>query len=116
MKNIYVLVVGLCLLNQSFGQVKISGQVVDLNTKKPLENISVSIPELRRGVITDQEGHFLLNDLNKITYMINISEIGYASQNIYISLSRDTSILIQLEESPSELNEVVIVGVSRVSE
>lgn len=116
MKYFYTLIIVFATINGLVAQVKISGRVLDNITNKPIEFAIVNIPELKRGVTTEMDGSFIIADLKKGTYMLHISEIGYASQNIYINLLNDTSILIALEDNPTELNELVVVGISHATE
>jgi iron complex outermembrane receptor protein len=116
MKYIFTICLSLGIFQFLYSQVTISGKILDMATHQPLEHISISIPELKRGVVTDQQGNFSIADLKIASYMLHISEVGYASQNIHLAISKDTSFVVYLEESPSELNEVVIVGTSRTTE
>lgn len=94
------------LLNKSKKQqVEVSGIVVDENNE-PLVGATVMIIGSSNGVVTDIDGKFVLNVSDKA--QLEISYIGYVTQQIKITGSKNLYII--LHEDTQSLNEVVVVG------
>lgn len=96
-------------LFQGLSQHQISGQVLDAQTQAPLEQVSVYLPQLERGTITDTAGQFQLNDLPSGTYRLVASYLGYRtfSSNLAIGPGA-TPVEILLEPSAIEMEEVIV--------
>jgi iron complex outermembrane receptor protein len=94
----------------------ITGTVTDKTDGKPIIGASVNVPDLRRGSITDAEGHYTLNNLPKGIYLVQVTYLGYATYNQRVDLSKTTTLDIQLVPSSIEAGEVVITGVSKATE
>ena len=63
------------------------------------------------GVITDEDGKFALSVEHEGSMVLSISFIGYATRSIELGKSLDTDLgTITLQESQSELDEVVVAG------
>ncbi len=94
----------------------ITGTVTDKADGKPIIGASVNIPDLRRGSITDVNGHFTLNNLPKGVYLVQVSYLGYGTFNQKVDFSKITTLDVQLQASSLEEGEVVITGVSKATE
>ncbi|MDO3642041.1 TonB-dependent receptor [Mucilaginibacter sp. L3T2-6] len=94
----------------------ISGTVTDKADGKPIIGATVSIPDLRRGSITDVNGHYTLDNLPKGIYLVQVTYVGYASFNQRVDFSKITTLDVQLQVSSIETGEVVITGVSKATE
>ena len=89
----------------------ITGRVLDKNTNSPLPGVSVFIPELNRGVVTDLDGNFTITSLPEKNITFQISFIGYATQVQTVRPNNaGKAVVIQLEESMTNIDEVVISG------
>lgn len=90
----------------------ITGSVTDKSTGKPLIGVNITIQDLRRGGVSDKDGKFTINNINPGTYTIVFEYIGYATQNIEnISISSNSTTelpVVQLEERPIPLNEIIV--------
>ena len=98
-----------CLLLSStliFAQTTVSGKITDSKTGAPIPGASVKIKSSKKGTTTSLEGIFKLpvgaDDV------LEISAVGFKSQTYKMTGQSDIS--IALEESASELNEVVVTG------
>jgi len=110
----YIFSVAMVLSTVSaFAQYKISGNISDISNKEPLIGASVSIPDLKTGTISKANGNFEFPNLKKGTYLIQFSYAGYKSHFETIDLKNDTTLTISLEPSATELEGVVITGVTR---
>lgn len=107
----------------SFGEDmngSVAGIILDKETNEPLEYVSVAIftdhdQELITGTITTLDGSFVIRDLNKGKYFVEVSFIGYEKQiikEIEIEAKRSTINIGQiiLPRSVEQLNEVEIVA------
>jgi len=84
----------------------LTGTVVD-EQKEPLMGATVKIFETSKGTITDLNGYFSLKVSGKVT--LNISYIGYTSQNISINATT-SNINIVLKDASNSLNELVVTA------
>lgn len=74
---------------------------------KPLRNVSILAVGVKVGTATDANGHFSLTlPSGKNNIELEVSSIGYQTQRVKIG--DQTEINITLEESVSELDEVII--------
>jgi len=91
----------------------ISGRVSDAATQKPLSGVNISIRNQNLGTTTDEAGKFTLNTPLETPFTLQISLVGYATQEIVIN--KQNNLDIQLSSQTEELNQVV-VSASRVEE
>ncbi|MES2812491.1 MAG: SusC/RagA family TonB-linked outer membrane protein [Bacteroidota bacterium] len=102
-----LLLIPLNLLAQS----KLQGVVKDNVLNEPLPGVNVTVKGTTNGVSTNFDGSFLLTNL-KNGDIINFSFIGFEGQNI--TFTGQSNVTITLQETPSKLDEVVVVGYGSV--
>lgn len=92
-----------------FGQSKsnITGRVVD-EENNPVQFVHVQVFKSSLGAVTDADGRFEIRGLTAGQYKLEISHLGYLSQQITTSSSSDISVV--LKENPHFLPQVYIVG------
>ncbi len=101
----------LVMLNQNvFGQYTVSGTLTSGDNKQPLRQVSVYIPELQRGVISDESGKYSLTNLPGTTLNLQFSQIGYKTQVSKVNTLTTTSLDIELEKSVTSLEEVLVTS------
>ncbi len=89
-------------------QNKISGIITDKNNKI-IPNTIVSIPDIHKETITDENGKYVLTNVPKGNFNIVFSIIGYTSQTITTAISdNQIELNIALEESVIHMDEVII--------
>ncbi len=100
-----------------FALQTIKGKIVDAGSKSPLDYVNVALfkensEEPSAGVITDDNGNFLLPNVQKGRYFLRISFVGYNTVNIPLNLSdRELNIgEIRLQEDSKTLSELQVVG------
>ena len=88
-----------------FAQVSVSGTVTEAGTGTPLPGVNVIVKGTTNGVATDFDGNYQItaNQGDVLTF----SYIGFVDQEVTVS---GTTINVALEESSSELDEVVVIG------
>ena len=87
----------------------LSGKVVDEN-KNPLAGASILVKEIKKGASTDFEGNFSFN-LEKGTYTVEVSFLGYNTFLEKITLSKDEEYVIELQTGTTVLEEVLVSAV-----
>ncbi|MCY7422742.1 MAG: TonB-dependent receptor [Chitinophagaceae bacterium] len=106
------------LFTFSFAQgtslIEISGSVLDQETKKPLEAVSIQIKGAQTGSITNSQGAFTLRTKSKFPITLVFSSIGFQQQEFEIK-SPASSLAIELV-TQTMLGREVVVTASRVAE
>ncbi len=94
----------------SFSQQKytLSGTISELSSNESLIGVTVAIPELKTGVVSNEYGFFSIT-LPEGVYEIQISAIGFREIVQTISLTENLKINFQLAEAAEELEEVILV-------
>jgi TonB-linked SusC/RagA family outer membrane protein len=93
----------------AFGQVSISGKVLDSNTEEALIGATVKVTaDVTTGTIADTDGNFTLT-VPSLPASIEVSLIGYKKQELDI-YELGKPIVIYLVEDLNLLNEVVVIG------
>ncbi|MCB0457702.1 MAG: TonB-dependent receptor [Flavobacteriaceae bacterium] len=104
MKTI-VFVFCLCFSAIAFSQTNVSGKVVD-ETSTPVLGANIVVMGGTAGTATDFDGNFSLLVDQEPPFTLQISSIGYASQEIEVTTNNQTLSIVLVEGS--ELDEVVI--------
>ena len=92
----------------SFGQnINVSGIVTDQVTSDPLPGVNVILKNTIKGVTTDFDGMFVLDDV-PIDAVLVFSSIGYLTQEMVVTSNQPIS--VKLVEDLQTLNEVVVIG------
>jgi iron complex outermembrane receptor protein len=94
----------------------LSGRVSDFKSGENLPGVTVYIPELKSGAITDTAGLYEITNLPKTKVLVQISFIGYKTINTFIDLKNTNSEDFKMEESVAEMNTVVVTGISSATE
>lgn len=97
-------------------QHKLSGYIKDESSKDALPGVSVYISDLKTGTTSDKSGFYQFEHLKSGTYLFDISFLGYKSIIKQIHITKDTSINFDLTTATTELNEVIVTGVTRSTE
>ncbi|MBC8046848.1 MAG: TonB-dependent receptor [Fimbriimonadaceae bacterium] len=97
-------------------QNSLSGTITDAASGNALPGASVYFPDLRSGAITDAEGRYTIQDLPSKKLLVQITFIGYASVSEVIDITVTAEKDFQLKESVTEINEIVVTGLSQSAE
>ena len=87
---------------------QLTGQVLDEN-KEPVIGANIFIKELETGATTDKDGKFLL-ELNKGTYTVTVSYVGFKNEEKQITVSDDLRINFNMEADSHQLEQVIITN------
>jgi TonB-linked SusC/RagA family outer membrane protein len=85
----------------------LQGTVINARTKEALIGAAVKIKGTTHAVSTDADGKFAFVTGQKFPYILQVSYLGFESIELTVEGS---PVEIQLKETSSKLNEVVIVG------
>tara|TARA_R110002049_G_scaffold50271_3_gene142719 strand:- start:1122 stop:3497 length:2376 start_codon:yes stop_codon:yes gene_type:complete len=99
----------LCNLQTIAGQEKFTlhGTVSDIASNETLIGVTIAVPELQVGVITNEYGFYSIT-LPKGTYQISISSIGYKEIIKTIDVNKNTTLNLQLTEEAEQLEEIIL--------
>jgi TonB-linked SusC/RagA family outer membrane protein len=87
----------------------LEGTVVDA-TNQPLKGVSVTIVNTKRGVTTDENGHFSLKVAADASITFSFS--GFVAQTMKVPATGELA--IKLEVSQKAMDEVVVIGYGQV--
>ena len=94
-------------------KVTVSGKIVDKN-QEVLTGATVLVKETNQGISSDLDGNFSFK-LNKGTFTLKVSFIGFKTIEKSIFLDEDKVVTIVLEEDDNVLDEVLVSAVRATS-
>jgi iron complex outermembrane receptor protein len=97
-------------------KVQLNGNISDKRTGEPLVGATVYSPDLKVGCVSNLQGNYLLNNLPETKILIQVNMVGYRTIIQTIDLSVETTINFAMEYVATEINEVVITGLSAATE
>lgn len=119
MKKIILLSFHIFCLGNIFAQQTnhstLKGHVLDEQTEEHLPGVTVSIDEIIRATMTDESGHFILDNIPEGTYIITTQYLGYSVTKQQVTIGKDETKNITLYIRPEDqlLNEISVVSSSR---
>ncbi|MBM4170464.1 MAG: TonB-dependent receptor [Ignavibacteria bacterium] len=90
---------------------KISGKIIDSETKEPLISANVIIQGTNFGAAADIEGDYYINNIPPGTYTLIISSVGYHKvtiEKVVVRIDLTTRINVELTPTTINLGEVVV--------
>lgn len=107
MKSFFVtLLLGFSLFSSA--QNTVNGTITAAGNK-PLEQVSVAIPELNIETFSDANGKYTINNLPNGNFKLVCTYFGYETQSVALKLNQKETILnVSLEESVNHIDEVII--------
>jgi len=94
-----------------FAQMSIKGKVIDKTTQDPLPGVSIVVKGTSHGTETDFNGLYSINNVKSGDVLV-FSFIGFNS--LEFTVTSDTDINVELEESAESLDEIVVIGYGSV--
>lgn len=114
-----ILVIGL-IANYNFSQPLteisdgiISGTVTDARTRQPLAGANILVMETTIGAASDENGNFIIRNLEPNNYRLRASMIGYESvikTDIIVSPGKLTQVVFELSQQTYELEGVTVTS------
>lgn len=116
MKKLLLFTIALMSLSASLmAQSIISGQIIDAETRLPLEGASVFCQNTTIGAVTNKEGTYKVA-LNKGGYELIASYTGYKSKRQTVEANGNQTINFELSKEDKSLGEVVIQASNEVKD
>lgn len=92
--------------------VVLSGKINNSTNGEPLSGAILSIADLKRSVVADQQGRYILNQVSPGHHVLEISYNGFATLVLHIEISNDVERNFSLQPIYRENQEVVVTGIS----
>ena len=109
MKKLFLLLTLISTSIYSYSQ-KVSGSVSDSSNGESLIGAMVLVKGESRGATVQADGTFLIDNLTKDNYDLEVRYIGYKTQTISIKPVEDTLLNIQLTPSVQEITTVTVTA------
>ncbi|WP_143304808.1 TonB-dependent receptor [Chitinophaga vietnamensis] len=90
----------------------LSGKVIDKSSHAPLPGATVYLPDLRVGAAADAQGNYVIKNLPKGKFVVEVHFVGYAAYTATVTINGAATQDFNLSETLIEKNEVVITGVN----
>lgn len=103
-----ILMVFLAFFQFSFGQNPFSGKVLNKENNLPVVGATIQLPRLEKNTTTDLQGNFSFQELPSGTITMVISSLGFATKTYKLELPVKSEVVILLEPSAIEMEEVII--------
>ena len=97
-------------------QNKLSGKITDFQTGEVLPGVSVYLPDLKTGAISDKDGNYQISHLPEHAVLVQVSYTGYQTQAVTIDLSLVHTKNFELKPAVREFHDVVVTGMSKATE
>ncbi len=102
---ILLLLIPVCSFAQTFS---VSGTVTEAETEMPMPGVNVLVKNTNKGVVTDFDGNYTIQDLNEGAILV-FTYVGFEPQEIPVS-NNQTTINVVLQPDSQALEEVVLIG------
>src|SRR5476651_2019154 len=77
----------------------LSGTITDKADGKPIIGATITIPDLRKGAVTDADGKYTFNNIPKGIYLVQVSYIGYLTINQRVDFSKTKVYDVKMQTS-----------------
>src|SRR5258706_11778117 len=115
MKILFINIFILCAVVSASAQI-LSGKITDKKTGEPIPGVTVYISDLKTGGVSNVKGTYKIENLPKSKVLVQVHFIGYKLIVEKVDLAATTTKNFALEETVTELNEVVVTGLSQAAE
>lgn len=108
-----IVLLNVMLVHLTFGATgTISGKAYLGNERTTLDGIQIYVVENNFYTVTDRNGNFTIKNLHPGIYTVEVSMLGYKKQKLSVEILENitTPVSVTLQESPFQLNEVVVTG------
>lgn len=97
-------------------QNSIVGRITDMRDSTALIGATLYISDLKRGAATNLEGRYVLENLPAGHFLVEVRYAGYETQVVVVRVQGRTVFNVALNPAVTELNEVVVTGISHSTE
>lgn len=88
----------------------LNGIILDAKSKIPLENVSVYIPDLKAGAISNKEGFFIIKNIPSGDYLVEASLVGFTTVAKNITINGTGKVNFNLNAYSAVLPTVIQTG------
>ena len=111
--KVYLFILSLFFCSITFAQSTITGTVTDSNNV-PISGANVKVKGENASTISDADGKFSLKTTKKPPFSLDISSVGFSSQNVAVT-ANNQNVTVTLAGEDMKLDEIV-VSASRAPE
>lgn len=90
--------------------IQISGQVLHAQTKEPLPGATLTFSDLRRSVLSDEKGYFIIKGIGSGHHVVEITYAGFATQVLHLETTQSQEMNFLLFPVFLENQGVVVTG------
>ena len=111
-KHIYITILAACgiLFSSVSSAQQLAGTVKDKTTGESLPGVTLFIPDLKSGVVSDENGHYIFYNLPKGKFILQVRLIGYGTLSQTVDLTSVRELNFEMSPSIIEKSEVVVTG------
>ena len=96
--------------------IDLRGKVIDRETGEPLVGATLSLPQIGRTTLSDNDGLFTFQLPAQRNYTLTAQYLGYRKQTLTVNPARtDTLLLIYMESATDELGTAVVTATRQKS-
>jgi len=99
----------LFFIGKANGQVKISGKVLDAETKKPIHSAHIIEALNSRAAITDSLGSFSI-EVTGLPVLLSVSHLSFHPQAVIVDRIIEEGLLVELISKNVQINEVIVLA------
>ncbi|MDH4090624.1 MAG: TonB-dependent receptor [Cyclobacteriaceae bacterium] len=112
-----ILIVSLFLIRFSASaQQALTGTISDADDHTAIPGATVYFPDLKKGTVSQLDGTYYIDQLPMGKFLVEFKFVGYAPEVRTVEIKGVTKFDIELSAKATELNEVVITGISQSTE
>ncbi len=94
----------------------LKGKIINQKTEEVLPGATVYIPDIQRGVVTDEHGYYEINHLSSGKYLVEVRYAGFSTTTAYVRISGEKRKDWALSPEIIEGKEVVVTGISKATQ
>lgn len=94
--------------NATLTNAHLEGKITDKITGESLPGVSIYIPGLKNGTQTNADGMYFIDKLPSSSLLVQVSYLGYKMQSKQLNLTVTDTQNFELEESATEISEVIV--------
>lgn len=90
----------------------VTGRVIDSGSGLPLPSVEVFIQDLGLGVLTQQNGRYLIAGVRAGTHAVSVQRIGYGAATAQVTVADGQTVVqdFTITEQALQLDEIIITG------
>lgn len=97
-------------------QSSLAGKITDKVSGHPLAYATVSILDLHALSTADSVGNYFFDKIPAASYQVQVNALGYKTFSGLVTVQGATVVNFELDESATELDEIVVTGSSKAME